>query len=151
LQNRDDAARYKRHAVEIGNSLRRQIERPARQAGKHKHSGHAENVLETEEQKLTERRGIIDANVENLRGSSFLLERVDGYKILFADCPREFPTRYNFALLTLWFFVTLDIPDGGFGSKAAAPPRCSVSAVFLPFTGGRIPRKQVPGRVPISQ
>ena len=64
LQDGDDAAYHKSHAVEIGNALRCEIERAAEQSREHKHSGHPEDMLQAEHGELSRRQPVIDSDVE---------------------------------------------------------------------------------------
>src|SRR5665213_323390 len=65
LQDGDDTADHKGHAVEVGDLAWRQIEGAAEDAREHKHPGHAEDVLQTEDQKLARGKSAFDADVED--------------------------------------------------------------------------------------
>ena len=71
LEDGDEAADQERHAVEIGDLLRRKIERSSQYAGKYEHPRHAENVLQSEDQKLIIGQAFIDADVEDFLGRRF--------------------------------------------------------------------------------
>ena len=60
-----NAANSEGHAVEIGDLLRRQIERAPQDAGKDEHAGHAEDVLQAEDQELAEGQLLVDADIED--------------------------------------------------------------------------------------
>src|SRR5258707_4466794 len=47
--------------------------------------------------------------------------------------------------------MPFDVPHGSLRSKSAAPPCHGVRAVFLPLSGDGIPRKLIPGLIPIAQ
>src|SRR5882762_3957630 len=53
--------------------------------------------------------------------------------------------------LPLALVTPFDIPHRSLRSKSAAPPRHGVRAVFLPLPGDGIPRKLIPGLIPIAQ
>src|ERR1700758_5551795 len=67
LQNRDDAADDEGHPVDIGDLLSWEMEGAAENAGKHEHPRHAEDILQTEKQKLRRWQLFVDADLEYLR------------------------------------------------------------------------------------
>ena len=92
LQDGDEAADQKGHAVEISDLFRREIEGAAQNAGKHEHPGHAENILQSQNKQLIVRQPFVDADIEDFIRWGFPGLHGFSYPLFGARFPAPAPT-----------------------------------------------------------